>query len=189
MRLFPEALSSFVTPLDDAGHHRWGPIAPCARVEVRLSHPELSWQGEAYLDSNDGDEPVAQVFKAWDWARAKHRDGSVSVLYDVRQTNGSEQVIAQRFLPDGTNETFEPPKIRQRLPRTFWRVNRAIRSERDGSAQVTQTLEDGPFYARSLVRAKICGEDVLAVHETLEAQRLKSLAVRLMLPWRMPRRP
>ncbi len=189
VRIFPKALSTFVTPLDDAGTHRWGPIAPCARIEVQLSEPELCWKGEAYLDSNEGDEPVTRAFKTWDWSRARLRDDSVSVLYDVRQTNASERVIAQRFFRDGSNVAFEPPRSRQQLQRSLWRVNRSIRSEGNNTGLITKTLEDGPFYARSLVRANICGEDVLAVHETLEAQRLKSLAVRLMLPWRMPRRP
>lgn len=189
VRVFPHALCSFVTPLDDEARHRWGPIAPCARVEVELKQPELAWKGEAYLDSNDGDEPVTRVFQAWDWSRARHSDDSVSVLYDVRQTNASERIIARRFYRDGSSSAFEPPERPQQLPRTFWRVNRSIRSDSAHSASITKTLEDGPFYARSLVKAKICGEDVMAVHETLEAQRLNSLAVRLMLPWRMPRRP
>ena len=189
VRIFPKALSTFVTPLDDAGKHFWGPIAPCARIEVQLNEPELSWKGESYLDSNEGEEPVTHAFKTWDWSRARLKDDSVSVLYDVRQKNTSERIIAQRFFRDGSNAAFEPPKTRQRLQRSLWRVNRSIRSEGSKTSQITETLEDGPFYVRSLVRSNICGEDVLAVHETLEAQRLKSLAVRLMLPWRMPRRP
>jgi carotenoid 1,2-hydratase len=34
----------------------------------------------------------------------------------------------------------------------------------------------------------LLGEQVTAVHETLEPQRLNNLPVRMMLPWRMPRR-
>jgi len=41
---------------------------------------------------------------------------------------------------------------------------------------------------RSLLRADLLGEQVTAVHETLSIPRLVSLPVRLMLPWRMPRR-
>jgi carotenoid 1,2-hydratase len=52
---------------------------------------------------------------------------------------------------------------------------------------VLQTLEDAPFYARSLLRTELLGETVTAVHETLDAQRLTLWPMRYMLPWRMPR--
>jgi carotenoid 1,2-hydratase len=51
-----------------------------------------------------------------------------------------------------------------------------------------QTLEDTPFYARSLLQSSWCGERVTAVHESLSIPRLDSALVRLMLPCRMPRR-
>ena len=84
VRLYPSALSTFMTPLDTAGRHRWGPIAACARIEVDLQNPRTSWKGEAYFDSNEGDEPVDQQFEAWDWSRARLKDGSTAVLYDIR---------------------------------------------------------------------------------------------------------
>ena len=63
-----------------------------------------------------------------------------------------------------------------------------MRSEGGAGASVVETLEDTPFYVRSLLRADLLGEQVTAVHETLSIPRLVSLPVRLMLPWRMPRR-
>jgi carotenoid 1,2-hydratase len=53
---------------------------------------------------------------------------------------------------------------------------------------VIKTLEDTPFYVRSILRSSLEGELVTSVHETLDAQRVASLPVRLMLPWRMPRK-
>ena len=58
----------------------------------------------------------------------------------------------------------------------------------DGPAQVRQTLEDTPFYTRSLLDSNLFGQRVASVHESLSVPRLESLPVRLMLPWRMPRR-
>jgi carotenoid 1,2-hydratase len=52
---------------------------------------------------------------------------------------------------------------------------------------VVQTLEDTPFYVRSLLSSGLLGERVTSVHETLDLPRVVSLPVRLMLPWRMPR--
>ena len=188
VRLYPDALTDFSEALDDAGKHRWGPIAPCARVEVDLKNPDISWRGSAYFDCNEGDEPLSRPFKAWDWLRARLDDGSTAVIYDVRQTNGSQRLIAQRFAPDGSSATFEPASVRQDLSSTLWNIKRGIRGDTGTPTQVIETLEDTPFYARSLLKTQLFGQSVTAVHETLQPQRLSSLPVRAMLPWRMPRR-
>jgi len=187
VRVWPRALSRFNAPLDDGGRHRWGPIAPCSRVEVKLDRPGLSWSGDGYLDSNEGDEPIDRPFTEWDWSRGLLADGSTAVIYDVRQKQGGDRVITQRFHPDGRSESFEPPP-RQALPRTAWRIGRTMRSDPGAPARVTQTLEDTPFYVRSVLQSSLFGEQVTSVHETLNVPRLVSLPVRCMLPWRMPRR-
>ncbi len=190
VKVYPAALCRFSTALDAAGHHRWGPIAPGARVTVALSNPALQWQGEGYLDSNDGDEPVHRRFLGWDWSRARLPDGSTAVMYDVREIDGSQRVIAERFMPDGSHQPFEPPP-RQALPGTLWQIDRNTRAEAVSPgnlpARLVQTLEDTPFYTRSLVDMRLCGQRVTAVHETLAPQRLKAWPMRFMLPWRMPR--
>ncbi len=187
LRVWPQALSSYVTTLDAAGRHRWGPIAPCSRIEVELDQPGLSWQGHAYLDSNEGDEPLAGPFNSWDWSRGTLRDGSSAVVYDVRPKAGPDRVIAQRFFPSGGCEPFEAP-ARQQLPRSAWRVQRHSRNQGVEPAQVTQTLEDTPFYVRSVLNSALLGERVQSVHESLDVARLDAPSTRLMLPWRMPRR-
>ncbi len=186
VRVWPQGLCNFVAPLDDGGRHRWGPIAPCARVEVDLEQPGARWAGHAYLDSNEGDEPIARPFHEWDWSRSSLRDGSTAVVYDVRQKQGADRVIARRFLADGRSEAFEAPP-RQTLPRTKWRIPRAMRSEPGEPARVEQTLEDTPFYSRSLLSSQLLGERVTSVHESLSVPRVASRTVQLMLPWRMPR--
>jgi len=135
IRVRPQGLCSFVTALDAAGRHRWGPIAPCSRIEVEFDQPGLRWQGHAYLDSNEGDEPIHRPFKAWDWARATLADGSTAVIYDLQPQEGP-----------------------------------------------------GRVYARATVSATLQGEATTAIHETLDLPRVMSWPVRLMLPWRMPRR-
>lgn len=186
VRVRPQALCNFVAGLDDAGRHRWGPIAPCSRVEVEFDRPGLSWQGHAYLDSNEGDEPIDRPFVDWDWSRGLLPDGSTAVIYDVRQKQGADRVIAQRFMPDGSHAPFEPPP-RQALPRTAWRIDRTMRTDAGHPARVVQTLEDTPFYVRSVLESGLFGERITSVHETLHVPRLVSAPVRWMLPWRMPR--
>ncbi|TXC67520.1 carotenoid 1,2-hydratase [Piscinibacter aquaticus] len=187
VRVWPRALASFATALDPAGLHRWGPIAPAARIEVELDKPGTRWAGEAYLDSNEGDEPIDRPFALWDWSRTALPDGGAAVLYDVRMKQGSDRIIAQRFAADGSAEPFEAPQ-RQRLPSAaLWRIPRHMRSEPASPARVLKTLEDTPFYARSLVESGLFGQRVHSVHETLSIPRLVAPSTRLMLPFRMPR--
>jgi len=188
VRLMPDALCRFVTELDQGGRHRWGPIASCARVEVDLDSPNIRWSGRAYMDSNDGDEPIDRPFHDWDWSRAQLADGSTAVIYDVRPKAGDDRVIAQRFAVDGSSEAFSAPP-RHALPRSAWRIDRTMRSAPDAPPALLQTLEDTPFYVRSTISTSLLGERVTAIHETLSVPRVVSLPVRLMLPWRMPRRP
>ena len=193
VRVQPEALCRYVASLDDDGRHRWGPIAPCARAEVEFDSPGLRWQGHAYVDSNEGDEPISEPFTTWDWLRAPVADGSTVVAYDVRQRHGrADRLIGARFRRDGDVDPIELPG-RRPLARTGWGISRAMRGEDAGGAaaeppRVLRTLEDTPFYARSLVRADLCGQTVEAMHETLSATRFASPLVQAMLPWRMPRR-
>jgi len=187
VRVEPQGLCRFVAALDAHGRHRWGPIAPCARVSVSLHSPQASWSGHAYVDSNEGDEPVDRGFAEWDWSRTVLSDGSTAVIYDVRPRQGPDRIIAERFAPDGSATAFEPPP-RQRLPRSRWWLPRTMRTEPGEPARVLQTLEDTPFYVRSLLSSGLLGERVTSVHETLDLPRLVSLPVQLMLPWRMPRK-
>ncbi len=50
-----------------------------------------------------------------------------------------------------------------------------------------RTLEDTPFYARSLVGLRLIGERTVGVHESLSLDRVAHPIVRAMLPFRMPR--
>ena len=145
VRVYPQGLFNFSAPLDDDERHHWGPIAPSARVEVAMDSPAARWAGHAYLDSNEGTEPIETPFTEWDWSRCSLRDGSRAVIYDVRLKTGDSRVLALRFTPDGVVEPFEPPP-RQALPRTAWRIERTMRTDFAQPARVLKTLEDTPFY-------------------------------------------
>ncbi|MFM2398711.1 MAG: hypothetical protein RL341_868, partial [Pseudomonadota bacterium] len=183
VRVMPHGLCSFVTALDDAGRHRWGPIAPCSSVQVDMQSPGISWRGHAYLDSNEGDEPIDTPFVEWDWSRTTLADGSCAVIYDVRQKEGGDRVIAQRFSDSGQAQAFDAPP-RHVLPRSKWGLARTQRSAQSTAPRILTTLEDTPFYARAVLQSELLGETVTSVHETLNLPRLTSLPVRLMLPWR-----
>jgi carotenoid 1,2-hydratase len=82
-----------------------------------------------------------------------------------------------------------PPPPRHELGRTaIWRIPRATRAEVPDGAGLAATLEDTPFYARSVLRTRLLGEATTAVHESLELDRFALPIVQAMLPFRMPRR-
>ena len=186
VRVYPHALSTYSTALDDGGLHHWGPLAPCARVEVALTHPSQNWRGHAYLDSNEGEEPIHRPFREWDWSRSTMSDGSTAIIYDVQQKQGKDKLLGLRFKPDGSYTEFVPPK-RQILPLTTWRIPRRMRSEGEKRIEIMNMLEDTPFYERSILQARLFDEDVVTMHETLNVPRLVSPLVQWMLKWRMPR--
>ena len=188
VRITPDALHDENYALDAAGLHHWSPIAPCARVEVDLEQPRSRWQGHAYVDSNQGAVPLERDFTRWHWSRARTADGGTAVLYDIARRDGSERSLALRFHPDEARAVpFDaPPRVA--LPASRWRVRRETRSDAGSSARVAMSLEDGPFYARSVVGSRLFGQPATAVHESLDLDRFASPWVQAMLPFRMPRR-
>jgi carotenoid 1,2-hydratase len=114
-------------------------------------------------------------------------NGDTNVVYDVRPLTGPGRVVAQRFSPDGSHVAFDAPP-RHALPSSGWRIARSMSSEAGPPPEIISTLEDTPFYVRSLLRTQWQSEPVTAVHESLDIPRLVSWPVRFMLPWRMPRR-
>lgn len=186
IRLTPRVLPTTIFQLDGAGRHSWQPIAPKSRIEVSFDRPGASWQGDAYLDSNFGDEPLEAGFRDWSWSRAHLRESSV-VLYESCRRDGSTGSLALQFADDGRVVALEPPPV-TRLPASGWRVARATRADPGHAASLRRTLVDAPFYARSVIETRLCGETVDGVHESLLLDRFRSNLVRLMLPFRMPRR-
>jgi carotenoid 1,2-hydratase len=184
IRVTPACATRNTYALDAEGLHRWSPLAPAARVEVDLHAPELRWQGTGYLDANDGDGPLERSFARWHWSRAAHGDGA-TVLYDVDRRGGDRFALALQFDAAGGASMLEPPP-RVALPSTrWWRMPRTTGSDRE--AQVLATLEDVPFYARSLVRQQVRGRTLDAFHESLCLDRFDSRWVQVLLPFRMPR--
>ncbi len=186
VRVHPGALTGARFTLDDAGRHRWAPIAPVSRVEVALDRPGLRWSGPGYLDTNDGDRPLEADFHQWDWCRAPLPEGG-AILYNAERREGGEQSLALKVGADGTVAPFDPPP-RAALPRTLWRIPRNTRCEPGAPPTIRQTLTDSPFYARSVIRTRLLGHDVTAVHESLDLARFTAPWVQAMLPFRVPRR-
>jgi carotenoid 1,2-hydratase len=185
VRIHPQALMTQTYSLDSARRHRWWPIAPCARVQVMLEKPALCWSGIGYLDTNYGDAPLESAFQSWNWSRASLNRGA-AVLYDVAHRNGPGRTLALQFNPSGDVDEFDPPPL-ARLQPPLWKISRTTRVDSGRSAKVVQTLEDVPFYARSLISTHLLGQPAMAMHESLSLDRFRASWVRAMLPFRMPR--
>lgn len=187
VRILPDAIAGRGFALDDAGRHRWWPAAPAASVTVAFSEPDLSWRGTAYFDTNAGDRPLAADFRRWHWSRAG--DGRRStILYDVARRDGTACAIATRVGASGEHVALAPPPPAA-LPATrWWRIGRATRAPAGSGAHVLRTLEDTPFYARSLVETRLDGAAATAMHESLDLDRFAAGWVHALLPFRMPRR-
>jgi carotenoid 1,2-hydratase len=185
VRVFPRLWPGASYSLDAEGQHRWSPLAPLARVEVALTQPAQHWSGEGYLDSNAGAVPLESSFRRWNWSRAPLRDGA-AILYDVVRRDGSTQNLSLRFDRAGRIDDLAAPAVID-LPRTGWRLPRGTRADAADGASVTTTFTDAPFYARSLLRTRIAGEQATAMHESLSMTRFTAPVVQAMLPFRMPR--
>ena len=183
IRVVPTAITQQVFTLNESGNHRWWPMAPCARVQVALDAPHLRWQGDGYFDMNRGDAPLESGFVDWQWSRGATRDGAI-ILYEALRRDGSCVDLAMTFDPQGRMQMFEPPALHS-LKHTGWRVGREVRSE--DAPRVLKTLEDAPFYARSVVSARLLDEPVTLMHESLSLDRFRKPIVQAMLPFRMPR--
>ena len=129
------------------------------------------------------DAPLERGFSDWQWSRGATRDGAI-IQYEALRRDGSRVDLAMTFDPQGHMQRFEPPALHA-LKRTGWRVGREVRSE--DAPRVLKTLEDAPFYARSVISAKLLDEPVTLMHESLSLDRFKMPIVQAMLPFRMPR--
>lgn len=182
IRVQPGAQPAQAFALDAQGQHTWQPISPSARVAVDFEAPDLTWRGEAYLDANHGQRPLARDFASWQWQRSALPGQRSRVLYEVQPHHGPERSLALGFDADGAATPLPLPPWRA-LPDSAWGVERSSRGVL--APTLLGTLESGPFYCRSLLRD---GDDgALTVHESLSLQRFDQRWVQALLPFRMPR--
>jgi len=182
------ALGEGVFLIDPNGRHRWRPLSPHARVSVDFTDPDLQWSGHGYFDSNDGDEPLEDAFRYWDWSRTILGNGKTAILYNTDLHGGAARYAALIIDAEGDIETFEAPDEHILRPTPWFRIKRRTRSESPGNTRVIKTFEDTPFYSRSLIENTIFGESRRTIHESLSGNALKRLSTKIMLPFRMPRR-
>jgi carotenoid 1,2-hydratase len=184
VRLRPSRVHDHEHTLEHDGQHTWRPITTLARLEVKLASPPLEWRGSGYFDTNRGAVPLEETFSEWSWSRSRLRGGA-TVLYDLSPRKEARRELCLRFDASGHSSHVQPPPIVV-LPSTGWRIRRRTRAD-GGRGDVVKTLEDTPFYARSIIRTRLLGDDVLTLHESLSLDRFDRRWVQRLLPFRMRR--
>lgn len=171
--------------LDAGGRHRWWALAPRAGLEVSFPEPSIAFTGSGYHDANAGNEPIERGFRFWTWSRAD-LPRSTAVLYELDRRQGGLWTWGSLYGADGS-VTPLAPQARHRLPRTRWLMPRATLADPGPRPRVLATLTDAPFYARSLLRTHLGGDESVAMHESLSLDRFGSRMVQWMLPYKTRR--
>jgi carotenoid 1,2-hydratase len=187
LHITPSSLADHRYNMDRASRHHWMPWATSARIEAEFSAPALHWQGQAYLDANQGIAPLEDDFTGWNWSRAAHETGT-TVFYDTRDREDRQAVeLALEFDRQGVVKEIVAPPL-QKLPRTGWLLEPLARCDAHAKPTRIASLEDGPFYARARVSSLIHGRRLEAFHETVSLRRFASRWVQCLLPVKLPRR-
>ncbi len=187
VKVRPRALTARTFPIDAAGRHRWRPLAPRADFDVEFEAPFLRWKGEGYFDSNDGDRPLEDDFQSWNWARLHAPGQRPLIFYDTAPRSGAPRRLAVEIGDDGSVLERPPPPLTRADAAPVFKMERLLGADAETSPLVHRTLEDAPFYSRSLFETTIDGVRRRGFHESLSGARLRSPLVRAMLPFRMPR--
>lgn len=180
VRVRPRVRTHEEIALDGEGAHRWRPLAPLADVEVKMDAPSLRWSGRGYVDSNDGDASLESAFDEWTWSRASLSGDRVAIAYRAT-LRGGRQIDASRMIAPSGRTSPMATTTWSALPATAWRLPRTAPL---GASRLVRTLEDTPFYARSLVESRVAGERAIAVHETVSLRRFAAPWVQFLLPFR-----
>ena len=158
--------------------------AALSRVEVELVEPAVRFSGHGYHDVNAGDVPLSETFDTWTWSRARVSETRACLVYDVCETDGRTDALA--FSVDASGATTALPRLSTvSLPRSRWALPQHTRADSGSEARLVRRLEDGPFYARSVIETTIDGQRCPAVHETLAGHRLDHGWVRFCTGYRM----
>jgi phytoene dehydrogenase-like protein len=154
------------------GRHFWQPLAPLARIDVHMTQPNLRWQGEAYMDSNWGSEPLEAAFSRWHWSRAKMADGSCAVLYNTVNLDGSNTALALCCLRGGMQSLADALYRLAVAQGVKFHLNRRVAAIdiRSGKVSAVRT-ETGDVFPCDAV---ICNADPAAVRQGLFGDSVRS---------------
>lgn len=166
--------------LDSRNRHHWWPVSPAASVEVSFNQPQLKWSGHGYVDSNRGSEPLHEGFDDWHWSRT-HLGDRTQLTYRSTDRTGTTSALGLSIDASGKLTEADLPDASKLPSSPIWRAPRS--SFLSGDNRVIQTLEDTPFYARSIIANDQDGAHTM--HESLSLKRFRAAWVTTLIPFRM----
>jgi carotenoid 1,2-hydratase len=171
--------------LTASGQHTWQPVAPLARAQVVLREPNCQFDGDAYVDTNAGTEPLEAGFRSWSWSRALLASGASVISYaavDHANTASHIHLVAKQG-----GGAFGPVAglTEQPLGRSSFGLARYLHADPGARVHACKLLENSPFYARTRLRTQILGVPALVVHEQVSLTRFIAPWVQFLLPFRM----
>ncbi|CAM4106177.1 carotenoid 1,2-hydratase [Palleronia rufa] len=181
----PSAITEEELLLTADGAHVWRPFAPISRIEVDLGR-RGQWSGHGYFDANFGTRALEADFSYWTWGRYPVARGA-ACFYDATRRDGTSLATGILVQPDGALSRMAPPP-RQPMRRSFWAVRRETRGDAGTTPRQVRAMLDAPFYARSMVRTTVEGQETTGVHEALDLDRFRGPWLMPMLAVRVPRR-
>lgn len=167
--------------LDAAARHHWWPVSPSARIQVHFDRPDLRWTGHGYVDSNRGSEPLHEGFDDWHWSRTHHAEHT-HLTYRSTDRAGNTSALGLNISADGQLSETPLPDASLLPASPIWRAPRV--GYLPGNNRVVRTLEDTPFYARSITTSD-ANPAIMTMHESLSLQRFRSNWVTTLIPFRM----
>jgi carotenoid 1,2-hydratase len=180
----PDARTDAAVAIDGSGDHLWWPMAPLGRVEVGLVDPCVRFTGSGYLDANAGRVPLEESFSRWSWARLSRR-GEVAITYDVVTRSLGER--RHGFVVDSSGVRELDGGESTLLGTTRFGLPISVRCPGKGWPRLARTVEDGPFYARSIVSHRDGELASTGIHEVVSLDRFASSWVQFLIPFRMRR--
>jgi carotenoid 1,2-hydratase len=181
VRLIPQSTSDQHIALDPKGLHTWSPKVPLAHVEVTFDAPRVAFRGVGYFDVNEGECPLEDTFSSWSWSRISNARES-AIAYDVTTRDDGFSSRAYAATAGGGLTQREPGSLFE-MSTTRFGLARVARHEY-GQVVLRKTLENGPFYARSLVSARLPSGHAHGFHESVSLDRLRAPWVKFLVPFR-----
>ena len=192
-----EPLTAPIDPVElyaDRGvRHLWHVLMRAARVRVRFTRPEFTFDGLGYHDVNAGDGRLERAFRSWSWARFHDGGGAdarTTIVYATHERSGAARawvVDARDAEPAAARSAaLLPEGERRRAPWGLW-VPRWFAVDDDGRTlrcTPTRILEAAPFYTRYAARL----DDVTrstGVGEFLDLERFSSRGIQFLLRFKM----
>ncbi|MGZ3407302.1 MAG: hypothetical protein ACXVAN_12710 [Polyangia bacterium] len=182
---------------DDGVRHLWHVLVRRARVRVRFSRPDFSFDGVGYHDVNAGDGRLERAFASWSWARF-HDAERTTIVYATHERTGAARawvVDARDDEPTVARAVAVLPEGERRRAPWGLQLPRWFAVDDDGRTlrcTPTRLLETAPFYARYAARLDgnvraITAGAAQGVGEFLDLDRFQDRGVQFLLRFKMRR--